>query len=95
MTTKKQLEQTKLVQDAQNRAWRAFVQGLGIDLLTAVAIVVAQVVAQPLEAWQGWLAVGVSLARSVAGAAASYVMRRFLDRSKIPTPLPPGDRDAD
>ncbi len=91
MVTKAQRAAALLSRDARNRALRTFVQGLGIDVLVAIAIVIAQVASQPLEAWQGWLAIGISLARSVAQAAASYVMRRFLDRSKIPTPLPPSD----
>jgi hypothetical protein len=76
-----------LAADARNRALRSFVQGLGIDLLVAVAVVVQGVASSngPIL----WPVVVASLGRSVAQAAAAYIMRRFLDRSKIPTPLPP------
>ncbi|MCW2674774.1 MAG: hypothetical protein JWP14_3363 [Frankiales bacterium] len=97
MTTVAARQRQLLIADARNRALRTFLQGLGIDVLVASAVVVAQVAASPLESWQGWAAVGISLSRSVAQAAASYVMRRFLDRSRIPTPLPPdapGEPDA-
>lgn len=77
-----------LGRQARRNALRTFVQGLAIDVLVAVAIVVAQVVASPLDTWQGWTAVGIALARSALGAAASYIMRRFVDGSRIPTPLP-------
>ena len=77
-----------LARQARRNALRTFLQGLGLDVLIAVAILVAQLVSAPLEAWQGWAAVGIAFARTVAGAAASYVMRRFVDGSRIPTPLP-------
>lgn len=85
-----------LERDARNRALRTFLQGLGIDVLVAIAIVTQGVASSndPIL----WPVVGASLARSVAQAVASYVMRRFLDRSRIPTPLPPnppGEPDAD
>lgn len=85
-----------LARDARNRALRSFLQGLGIDLLVAVAVVVQGVASSsdPIH----WRIVAASLARSVAQAAAAFVMRRFLDRSRIPTPLPPdppGEPDAD
>lgn len=73
---------------ARRNALRTFVQGLAIDVAVAAAILVAQLVSSPLEEWQGWTAVGIALARTVLGAAASYVMRRFVDGSRIPTPLP-------
>lgn len=80
-----------LIKDAENKAWRTFLQGIGIDIGIAVALLVAQIVAAPLTAWQGWLAIGIALARTILGAAAAYVMRRFLDPSSLPTPLPPAD----
>jgi hypothetical protein len=73
--------------DAKNRAWRSFLQGLGIDVAVAVAIVAYQIASNPKPIV--WAIVGASLARTVVQSAASYVMRRFLDGSKIPTPLPP------
>lgn len=77
-----------LVRQARRNALRTFVQGLAIDVVVAVSILVAQLVAAPLSEWQGWAAIGVALARTALGAAASYVMRRFVDGSRVPTPLP-------
>lgn len=81
-----------LVADARNRAWRTFLQGLGLDVLVAVALVVYQVASDPKPIV--WLAVGASLGRSIAQAAAAYVMRRWLDPSKIPSALPPAEQPA-
>lgn len=81
------LEARALREDATNRALRTFLQGLGIDVLVAIAVTVYAVVSDPAPIV--WGVVGASLARSVVQAAASYVMRRFLDGSAVPTPLPP------
>jgi hypothetical protein len=83
-----------LAAQARRNALRTFLQGLAIDVLVAVAILVAQLVSSPLSAWQGWAAVGIALARTVLGAAAAYVMRRFVDNSRVPTPLPIGPAAA-
>lgn len=76
-----------LREDATNRALRTFLQGLAIDILVAVAVLAYTVTsgAEPIA----WAAVGASLIRTSVQTAASYVMRRFLDSSKVPTPLPP------
>lgn len=82
-------QQARLEADARNRAVRAFLQGLALDVLAAVALVLA-----PLLAGDGdieWRLLGLSLCRTAAAAAASYVMRRFVDPSRIPTPLPADD----
>ena len=78
----------RLLEDASNRALRTFLQGLGIDVGVAVAALLL-VVTRDGEAWQGWAVVGASLARTVVQSAAAYVMRRYLDASVVPTPLPP------
>lgn len=86
----------RLAADARNRALRSFLQGLAIDLAVAVAAL-ALTLTSSTDAWQGWAAVGISLVRTVVQAAASYVMRRFVDPSRVPTPLPPdppGQPDA-
>ena len=81
------IDVASLKEDATNRAWRVFLQGLGIDLLVAVSMLVYAVSTDPNPIV--WAAMGASLLRTVAQTAASYVMRRFLDGSKFPTPLPP------
>lgn len=79
-----------LAAQARRNALRVFLQGLGIDVLVAAALLVAQLVAAPLETWQGWAAVGITLARTVLGAAASYIARRFVDPSRVSFPAPIG-----
>jgi hypothetical protein len=72
--------ETKAVveQDAQNRAWRTFLQGLLIDVVVAIAA--ALLVWLPdadLTSAQGWTIFGVSVGKTVLTAVASYVMRKF------------------
>lgn len=78
-----------LTADAKNRAFRSFVQGLGIDLLTAIAA--ALLVWLPdadISSREAWIVLGTGLARTLLQTVASYVMRAKLDGS-VPTPLPP------
>jgi len=76
-----------LSDDARNRALRTFLQGLAIDVAVAVAVLVHAVSTQnePVV----WQVAAASLARTVAQTIAAYVMRRWLDPSRFPTPLPP------
>jgi len=77
-----------LTGDARNRAVRTFLQGLGIDLLLAVAALVLANV-DSITDRQGLTLFAIALGKTVVTTAASYVMRRFLDDSPVPTPLPP------
>ena len=76
--------------DARNRTLRTFVQGLAIDVGVALAIILYNVFDNS-NSWSAmdWAAIGFSLARTFVQSAAAYVMRAFLDRSSVPTPLPP------
>lgn len=74
--------------DAGNRALRSFLQGFGIDIIVAIAATTL-VIVNDLDNWKGWTVVGITFGKTIAQAGASYVMRRFMDSSKIPTPLPP------
>lgn len=76
----------QLGQDARNRALRVFLQGLALDVLLAVALVVYDAT-QSAEV--DYRLLGAALLRTVLQSAASYVMRRVLDPSRLPTPLPP------
>ncbi len=86
-----------LATDAKNRATRAFIQGLALDVLTAIAA--ALLVWLPdadLSSRDAWIVLATGLARTVLASIASYVMRLKLDGS-VPTPLPPanpGEPDA-
>lgn len=76
-----------LSRDARNRALRSLLQGLVIDVLVAVALVVYTVTTSPDPVV--WNLLAASVARTVAQSMASFVMRRFADPSGLPTPLPP------
>lgn len=80
----------RLTEDARNRALRAFIQGLSIDVAVGLALVLATYFANA-NSWGEieWTVLGFSLAKSVVQAIAAFVMRRFVDTSRIPTPLPP------
>lgn len=69
--------------DARNRAVRTFFQGLGIDILVAVAISLAAVFATA-GGWGDlqWALITFSFAKSIGQAVAAYIMRRFLDKTK-------------
>lgn len=79
-----------LLKDAENRALRTFLTGLAIDVAVGLALVLGSYFATA----DGWTDVETavltfSVAKSVVQSACSYVLRRFLDPSKFPTPLPP------
>lgn len=81
-----------LAADARNRALRTFLQGIGADVLAAVILLVLPVFTSA-QGWQDidWKILGFLLAKTVVVTGLSYVMRTYLDRSAIPTPLPPSD----
>lgn len=88
--------------DARNRALRTFLQGLAIDVAVAICVVVITVLGTT-SSWGElqWVAIGFTMFKTVLMAAASYVMRRFVDRpgsialppSDVGTPADTGDRD--
>lgn len=88
----------RLVADAKNRSWRTALQGLAIDVGVAVVLVLSTTFASAND-WGAieWALLSFSVAKSVLQAIAAYVMRRYLDKSRVPTPLPPDDpgRPAD
>lgn len=78
--------------DARNRAVRSFLQGLGFAVLTAVVMVLYPVFTSA-HGWGDfdWSLLAFSLVQAVGTAVLSYLMRKVLDPSGIPTPLPPAD----
>ena len=78
--------------DASNRALRTFLQGLGYAVLAAVVMVLYPVVTGA-HSWGdfNWPLIGFALTQAVGTAVLSYLMRKVLDPSGIPTPLPPAD----
>lgn len=77
-----------LAADARNRAARTFLQGLVIDIGVAIATLILAS-AQTITDKSGLIALGIALGKTVVTTAISYVMRRFLDNSRVPTPTPP------
>lgn len=76
--------------DAKNRAWRSFVQGFAMDLVAALFIWVGPMVSD-IESWSDWdtSLIGLLFLKTLILTGFSYVMRRYIDGSSIPTPLPP------
>jgi hypothetical protein len=79
-----------LATDASNRALRTFLQALAVDVLLALALVLYNVF-QQANSWGSfdWNVLGFLLVKTFVVSAASYFMRRVLDPSSFPTPLPP------
>lgn len=76
--------------DAANRSVRTLLQGLAVDIAVAVAaVLLSSLGSLDLTDTQALQALGLLLAKTVLTAVASYVMRRFVDTSAVPTPLPP------
>jgi hypothetical protein len=81
---------TLLQVDAKNRALRTFLVGLAMDV--AVALVLVLVTAfNSADGWGDfeWKVLGFTLGKTLVTTAGSYILRRFVDPSGIPTPLPP------
>lgn len=89
---------TALTNDARNRALRTFLTGLGVDVLVGIVLVLL-VTFKSANGWGDieWTILSFSVAKSFIQSAGAYILRRFLDPSGIPTPLPPanpGEPDA-
>jgi len=63
--------------DAKDRAWRTFLQNIGIDIL----VVVGPLLYGAVSSWDGsftrayWIPVGLSVVKTAALVIISYVMR--------------------
>lgn len=75
--------------DAKNRALRSFLQGLGIDVAVAVALVLLTVF-KDADSWGAvqWTILSFTLFKTVVQSCASYVMRMWVDR-KANVLIPP------
>lgn len=78
--------------DARNRALRTFLQGLGYAVLAAIVMVLLPVFTDA-HGWGDfqWKVLSFALVQAVGMTVLSYVMRKVLDPSGVPTPLPPAD----
>lgn len=64
-----------VVADARDRAWRTVLQGLGIDLATALVLTLAVLLTEVNWTWAFWGALGLAVAKSLIQAAVSFFMR--------------------
>jgi uncharacterized membrane protein YcjF (UPF0283 family) len=87
--------------DAKNRAFRTFLQGLAIDLLVALAMLLATVFIAA-NSWSEleWYTILFSVGKTIVMTVAAFIMRRFVDQpgSIALPPNPPGqpsDRPGD
>lgn len=83
---------TFLANDARNRALRTFLVGIATDVGVALALVLYTVLGDA-NGWSDldWTVLAFTVTKTIVTSAAAYVMRRFLDPSNFPTPLPPSD----
>jgi len=65
------------VRDARNRAWRTLLQGVGTDILVAVALAILPALAGADFTWsvEYWAAVGLLAAKTGILTAVAYVAR--------------------
>lgn len=78
--------------DAKNRAWRTLLQGLGFSVAAALVVTLFSAVTTATSWGElGATVIGFSFFQSVAVAGLSWLMRTYIDRSKVPTPLPLAD----
>lgn len=82
------VEKQALSEDASNRAVRTFVVGLTVDVAVGVAAAILAGI-NAVSDTAGLIALGISVGKTVVTSVCSYILRRFLDGSAIPTPLPP------
>jgi hypothetical protein len=64
--------------DARNRALRSFLWGLIIDVSVAILLVLSVTITDLRWTREYWVALGLSLLKSVAQAAVAYVARKLL-----------------
>lgn len=72
-----------VLSDARDRAWRTVLQGLGIDLATALVLTLAALLTRIDWTWAFWGAMGLAVAKSLIQAAVSFFMR-LLVKPKAP-----------
>lgn len=81
-------EKRALTADASNRAVRTFVVGLAVDVAVGLAAAILAGI-NAVSDKASLIAFGLLLAKTFVTSICSFVLRRFLDGSGIPTPLPP------
>lgn len=87
------LAQQRLKADATNRSQRTFIQGFYIDIAVAAALfILLNIDGLDVTSGEAVLTFCVAFGKTLLTALASYVVRMWGDKSKLPTgPLPPED----
>ena len=62
--------------DARNRAWRTFIQALGIDVATAVAAVLVVALTDIQWTQDFWIGIGLLAAKTAVQTVVAYVGRK-------------------
>lgn len=70
---------------ARKRAWQTAIQGLAIDVVVAVAVLVLSSL-DSITSKAALVTFGVSLAKTVVSSVAAWVVRRYSDRSGFVVP---------
>jgi hypothetical protein len=79
-----------LTADAKNRSLRTFLVALAVDVGLAVLLVVYNAFTVANDWSQlDWTVLGFLLTKTGLTSAGAFILRRFLDPSGVPTPLPP------
>lgn len=78
-----------LTKDAKNRSWRTFLQGLVAAVVMGVWPVVNATVTKGITTVD-WSVAEQSVINAAVTAAVTFLWRRFLDPSRIPSATPPG-----
>lgn len=79
----------RLTADAVNRTWRTILGMIVVEVGNVVVPELLRMLQDERTVWD-WNAAH-SLGRIAAAAAFAFVLRRYLDPSAVPTPLPPAD----
>jgi len=74
----------EVVDDARDRSWRTLIQGLGIDVATAVVLTMAALLTDVNWTWAFWGALGLAVAKSVIQAAVAFFMRLLVKPKTSP-----------
>lgn len=64
-----------VIASARDRSWRTILQGLGIDVATAVVMTLAVLLTRVDWTWAFWAVLGSNVAKSVLQAAVAFFMR--------------------
>lgn len=81
---------SNLVLDAKNRALRTFLVNISVDVAVGVVMVLVTAFSRA-NGWGDleWGILGFTVAKTMVVTAGSFILRRVIDPSGIPTPLPP------